>query len=92
VLQAIIRRLDFGQTLQEAVASPRIHHQWRPDALMVEETMPETIVQELKKRGHTIDELPSSQMGATQAIEIDDDELIGVFEPRTPGKAASGAR
>jgi gamma-glutamyltranspeptidase/glutathione hydrolase len=92
VLQTIIRRLDFGQTLEEAVASPRIHHQWRPDALMVEETMPEAIAKKLIALGQMIESHPSSQMGATQAIEFDDDELIGVFEPRTPGKAASGAR
>lgn len=92
VLQTIIRRLDFGQALQESVAAPRVHHQWRPDVLMVEDTMAEPVVKELQAFGHSIESLPPSQMGATQAIELDGDELIGVFEPRTPGKAASGTR
>jgi gamma-glutamyltranspeptidase/glutathione hydrolase len=92
VLQAIIRRFDFDQALHDAVAAPRIHHQWRPDALMVEDTMPAPIVKKLNALGHTIELLPSSQMGATQAIELDAGDLIGVFEPRTPGKAASGKR
>jgi gamma-glutamyltranspeptidase/glutathione hydrolase len=92
-LLAILRRLEFGQTLADAVASPRIHHQWRPDELMVEDDMPAEIVKKLKDLGHTIDATPTRSMGVTQAIERGEDgELIGVFDPRVPGKAASGIR
>jgi gamma-glutamyltranspeptidase/glutathione hydrolase len=93
VLLAIVRRLEFEQTLAEAVAAPRLHHQWRPDVLMVERDMPADVVAELNKSGHDVDELPASQMGVTQAIERSArGELIGVFDPRVPGKAASGKR
>ena len=30
------RQRDFRMNLAEAVAAPRVHHQWRPDALLVE--------------------------------------------------------
>jgi gamma-glutamyltranspeptidase/glutathione hydrolase len=92
-LLAILRRLEFNQPLAEAVASPRIHHQWRPEALMVEDDMPQEIVDKLHALGHEIDETASSSMGVTQAIEqTPDGELIGVFDPRVPGKAAGGTR
>lgn len=90
---AIVRRLDFGESLADAVAAPRIHHQWRPDALVVEKTMPEEITKKLAAMGHTIETMSASAAGATQAIEVSEKgELVGVFEPRVPGKAAGGKR
>ncbi len=91
VLLALVRRLDFGQSLAEAVAAPRIHHQWRPDVLTVEQAMPEEIVKKLEGYGHKIEKVEFG--GVTQAIEVDDKgKLSGVYDPRVPGKAASGER
>jgi gamma-glutamyltranspeptidase/glutathione hydrolase len=91
VLQALVRRLDFGQSLADAVGSPRIHHQWRPEVLTVEEAMPEEIVAKLKAIGFKVEKIDSA--GVTQAIEVDDQgKLTGVYDPRVPGKAASGNR
>jgi gamma-glutamyltranspeptidase/glutathione hydrolase len=90
-LLAIVRRHDFGQTLAEAVAAPRIHHQWRPDELVIEEKMPADIVKKLEGFGHKIEKIGSG--GVTQAIEAGTDgELIGTYDPRVPGKAAVGKR
>ncbi len=90
-LLAIVRRQDFGESLADAVGSPRIHHQWRADVLTVEEKMPEEIVKKLAAMGHTIDLIDTA--GVTQAIEIDGEgQLVGVHDPRVPGKAASGTR
>jgi gamma-glutamyltranspeptidase/glutathione hydrolase len=92
-LLAIVRRRDFGQSLAEAVAAPRIHHQWLPDNLVVEKTMPEAIIAKLKKLGHDVEICQRSRAGATQAIEINrSGRFVGVFDPRVPGKAASGTR
>ena len=33
VFQAILNVVDFGMTIQEAVAVPRFHHQWLPDQI-----------------------------------------------------------
>ncbi len=93
VLVAIVRRLDFGMSLADAVGEPRLHHQWRPDVLMVEDTMPASVVKKLKARGHEVDELLPSQVGATQAVERGPGgRLVGVHDPRVPGEAASGTR
>jgi gamma-glutamyltranspeptidase / glutathione hydrolase len=40
VFQAIINIIDFKLPLQEALNRPRIHHQWQPDILLVEEGYP----------------------------------------------------
>ncbi len=89
VCLAIIRTLDFGQTLPVAMAGPRIHHQWRPNVVQHESKLDAEILNGLKSRGHQVQELSSG--GATQAIAVGaDGELIGVSEPRVPGKAAGG--
>lgn len=91
VLLAILRRLDFDQSLAEAVGSPRIHQQWMPDVLTVEKKMPEEIVKQLEAKGHKIDPIDSGAVA--QAIEVDEKgQFIGVHDPRVPGKAAAGKR
>jgi gamma-glutamyltranspeptidase/glutathione hydrolase len=91
VLLAILRRLDFDESLADAVGSPRIHQQWIPDVLTVEEKMPKEIIEALKAKGHEIDLIDSGAVA--QAIEIDEKgQFVGVHDPRVPGKAASGKR
>jgi gamma-glutamyltranspeptidase/glutathione hydrolase len=91
VLLAIVRRLDLGQPLADAVGAPRIHHQWRPDKLMVEKELPQEVVDKLKSMGHDVETTEAA--GVTQANErTADGRLAGVHDPRVPGKAASGSR
>lgn len=66
VVQAITWHLDFGLPLPEAVAASRIHHQWRPDELRVEESIPEPIVEELVRMGHNVKRV--EPMGRLQAV------------------------
>jgi gamma-glutamyltranspeptidase/glutathione hydrolase len=87
VVLTIVRRLDFDRPLEEAVAEPRFHHQWRPNAVMYEGRLDENIVAGLQERGHNVEDVGSA--GRTQAIAIDaSGELIGVSDPRGQGKAA----
>jgi gamma-glutamyltranspeptidase/glutathione hydrolase len=91
VLLAIIRRLDFDEPLAEAVAAPRIHHQWIPRELMIEKEMPADIIDKLKAMGHKIEKIDAA--GVTQAVEIaPDGKLQAVHDPRVPGKAAVAKR
>ncbi|QDT75168.1 gamma-glutamyltransferase [Lacipirellula limnantheis] len=91
VLLAILRRLDFKQSLAEAIAAPRIHQQWMPDVLTVEKKMPPEVVDQLMAKGHKIDEIESGAVA--QAIEVDENgQFVGVHDPRVPGRAASGTR
>lgn len=88
VLQTVVRCLDLKMPLPEAVASPRIHHQWSPDTLRVENGLDDAIRQGLAARGHSL--TPVVRMGVCQAIffDIESKSFLGVHDPRTPGKAA----
>jgi gamma-glutamyltranspeptidase/glutathione hydrolase len=88
VVQALVRRLDLGLPLDQALAHPRIHHQWSPDAVRIETRLEEALKQSLKSRGHKL--TPVGNMGVSQAIEYDQASglYLGVHDPRVPGKAA----
>lgn len=87
VLLGIIRTLDYGEPLDKAVGDPRFHHQWRPNQLGIEDDAPRQWATELAARGHDVQTLPSA--GVCQAIALTSDgRLVGVSDPRIPGKAA----
>jgi gamma-glutamyltranspeptidase/glutathione hydrolase len=88
VLLALVNRLTLGDSPEMTLARPRFHHQWSPDVLYVEESMPKAIFDDLKSRGHNVQW--TNTAGATQTIilDIDGRSFIGVSEPRVPGKAA----
>ncbi len=98
VILAIIRHLDQKMSIEQAVAAPRIHHQWRPARLGVEiakssaredrhaVSIDGIIRQGLLERGHAIYRLPAA--GVTQAIVVDGaGKLRAAHDPRVPGKA-----
>ena len=87
VLMTIVYHLDVGMDLPEALAAPRIHHQWRPDKLLVEQSLDPAIVAALEKLGHRVDRTRS--VGVTQAIGVSSQgpALLGVHDPRVQGKA-----
>ena len=80
VAQVLVRYLEFNDSLRDAVAFPRIHHQWRPDLLFVEPTVTDPIRHDLMQKGHIIKELGS--FGSTQAISWDGSTFTAVTEPR----------
>jgi gamma-glutamyltranspeptidase/glutathione hydrolase len=92
VVQALVRRLDLGLPLDEALARPRIHHQWSPDLLRVEARLDQAVQKGLTDRGHKLTPT-TANLGVTQAIEFD--RTSGLFrgqaDPRVPGKAAGPA-
>ena len=87
VLLTIIRVVDFGQPLPDAVGGPRLHHQWRPNAVMHEKNFDPNLVEGLRKRGHNMEDVGSG--GRMQAIAVDaEGRLIGVADPRGDGVSA----
>ena len=87
VLLAIVRVLDFDQSLADAIEGRRFHHQWRPNVVSYEKGMKPEIVEALRERGHNVEEVESG--GRSQAIMVGKDgKLIGVADPRSGGKAA----
>jgi gamma-glutamyltranspeptidase / glutathione hydrolase len=59
-LQTICRVLDFDQSIQEALDSPRVHHQWRPSEAVVEERMDPASVAGLQTLGHEVRRIEAS--------------------------------
>jgi len=87
VVLAIIRFIDEKLPLDECLGRPRLHHQWRPDRLFLEEGFGEDMIHALKNRGHQIELLEYA--GVAQAITLlPSGEFVGVSDPRVPGKAA----
>ena len=52
VTQTILNVYEFGMSMQEAVNSPRFHHQWLPDMVMMEQTgFSDELMQQLTDKG-----------------------------------------
>ncbi len=91
VLQVTLNIIDFGMSIREAVASPRIHHQWLPDQIRIE-TRGTTVDTErlLRQMGHDIQ--MRGRQGVTHCIMIDPEtgERIGAADPRDIDGGAVG--
>lgn len=89
-LQVIMNVIDHGMNVAEASAAPRIHHQWLPDELRVEEGLSPDTTALLRARGHDVS--VQSAMGSTQSIMIDPASgfLLGASDPRRPGALTEG--
>ncbi len=89
VLLTILNVVDFDMSIQEAVSSPRFHHQWRPDTLRLEPDHPRDVVEALREMGHPISER-RGYLGASASILRDPETglLWGSADPRRDSAAA----
>ena len=84
VVQVIVNRLDLGMPLERALAEPRLHHQWRPDALVIEASMPQAVVARLEALGHRVERRET--IAAAQAAAVQEGgELTAAHDPRVGG-------
>ncbi|GEP09578.1 gamma-glutamyltransferase [Methylobacterium gnaphalii] len=88
VLQVIVNVLDFKMNLAEAVAAPRIHHQWQPDVLMVEEGISPDTVSLLRQQGYTVK--VGAPSGSANSVISDGGLLAGASDQRQRGTLADG--
>jgi gamma-glutamyltranspeptidase/glutathione hydrolase len=87
-LQVIMNVIDHGLNIQSAVAAPRIHHQWLPDELRIEEGISVDTIKILQKKGHRVKQ--QEAMGAIQSIIIKDGMMYGGADPRKSTAQAAG--
>lgn len=87
-LQVIRNINDHNLNILSAVAAPRIHHQWLPDELRIEEGFSPATVRILREKGHKVKR--KSAMGASQSILIDKGILNGAADPRRSTALAVG--
>jgi gamma-glutamyltranspeptidase / glutathione hydrolase len=88
VLQIIVNVIDRKMAAADAVAAPRIHHQWSPDRVRVEQTLPDDIVTALESRGHKIDR--GRPATSANTIVVTPRGYVGAADPRTRGAVAAG--
>ena len=83
VMQIILNVAIHGMDIQEAVSVPRIHSQWFPDAIIVEErSLSKDVEQNLINRGHTIRPYRWSTIGQANGIMIGEKGFYGGADPR----------
>ncbi len=89
-LQILMNVIDHGMNIAEATYAPRIHHQWLPDELRIEEGISVDTKAILRAKGHDVVIKPT--MGSTQSIMIDGETgmLLGATDPRRPGSSVEG--
>ena len=79
-LQTILNVLDFQMPVKEAVEAPRIHHQWIPDELNVEEKLAPETKKSLERRGHIVRE--RTTLGVVQAVLAKRSKITGAADSR----------
>jgi gamma-glutamyltranspeptidase/glutathione hydrolase len=89
VLQVVLNVIDHNMGIEEAVSSPRIHHQWMPDIVRFEiGAISDEAVSELEAMGHK--GLNGSRFGIGDANSVGRSEngIEGISDPRNVGGTA----
>ena len=87
-LQMIMNVIDHDMNVAEATHAPRIHHQWLPDELRIEEGISIDTIRLLEQRGHNV--VLKNAMGSTQSIMVTENGLYGASDPRRVGALTLG--
>ena len=82
VLQSVVNTIDHEMNPAEAIITPRVHHQWLPDELRVEEGISPDTIKLLQDKGHNV--VTKAPMGRIQIIQADDSGFYGYSDPRNP--------
>lgn len=82
VLQSVVNTIDHEMNPAEAIITPRVHHQWLPDELRVEEGISPDTIKLLQDKGHKV--VTKAPMGRIQIIQADDSGFYGYSDPRNP--------
>jgi gamma-glutamyltranspeptidase/glutathione hydrolase len=88
VLQIILNTIDHQMNIAEAIAAPRIHHQWLPDQVDAERGLSPDTMRLLGARGHKI--AVGRTFGSANAIMVTPDGFFGASDPRQRGTLAEG--
>jgi len=88
VAQVISYIVDYGLSLADAVAAPRVHHQGLPDSLRYERRgLQGFTVRRLERMGHHPDERPGYSGDVAAVMRSAGGGWLGVADPRQGGGA-----
>jgi gamma-glutamyltranspeptidase/glutathione hydrolase len=86
VLLGLSYVLDAKMKPSEVVTQPRFHHQWSPDQIRMEKSVPPETREKLKSMGHAIDD--AEDFGTSQILFLNSDgSFSGATDPRCVGQA-----
>ena len=89
VLQMVLNIVDHGMDIRQAVDAPRLHHQWLPDRISIEQAgTPDAVLEALRAMGHEVRTV--SRQGSVQAIMASGGRLIGAPDRRDGDAGAAG--
>jgi gamma-glutamyltranspeptidase / glutathione hydrolase len=88
VLQVVVNVIDGHMSLGDAVAAPRLHHQWLPDEVVAELDFPADKLRALVAMGHKV--RIERLFGSAHSIALAPDGLTGAADRRARGAAAIG--
>jgi gamma-glutamyltranspeptidase/glutathione hydrolase len=88
VLQFLLNTLVFKMEISDATIAPRIHHQWKPDVLMLETGFDMLHAKKIESFGQKI--YLSGPGTALESIEIKDGLFYGFGDTRRPDSRAKG--
>jgi gamma-glutamyltranspeptidase / glutathione hydrolase len=88
VLQVIVNVIDRGMPVADAVAAPRIHHQWLPDEVVAEAGISPDVIRALEARGHKL--VQGRVATSANSIAVTPRGLVGAADGRTRGALAAG--
>ena len=88
VLQVILNVVDHRMNIAEAVAAPRIHHQWLPDQVNAERGFSPDTLRLLEQKGHKV--ITGATFGSANSILVTPDGLTAAADPRQRGTLAEG--
>lgn len=89
ILQTLLNAMDFDMNIASAAAAARIHHQWLPDVVRVEDGISPDTVRLLKTMGHEV-KTSTRTLGRTQSIMLENGWLFGATDTRRPGGRVEG--
>ncbi|RTR39582.1 gamma-glutamyltransferase [Shewanella canadensis] len=87
-MQVIMNVIDHDLNIAEATAAPRIHHQWLPDLLRVEQSLNRDTIELLESKGHKVK--VNNAIGSTQSIMVTEQGIFGASDPRRAGSETAG--
>ena len=94
VFQVISNVIDLGKSMQGAVDLARVHHQWMPDRILMEESLAtKELVQELRNRGHEV--VTRRSMGVAECLRMRIGQQIFIeagVDRRASDAGAAGVR
>ncbi len=85
VVQAIHRFIDLDLPLEACLGNPRVHQQWSPPHVGIEDGFAVDVTEALRERGH---EVKTGGTGTSQAIRrLPNGDFEAVADPRREGRA-----